>query len=82
MTSSTRLCERMTVLALDHTVGRCMTNEVFAAETTLKAEPDSAPSNCQKEVGRCVMRYAQAADGRFRYIGSPFIKTIRGRGDS
>jgi hypothetical protein len=72
----------MTVLALDHTVGRCMTNEVFAAETTLKAEPDSAPSNCQKEVGRCVMRYAQAADGRFRYIGSPFIKTIRGRGDS
>jgi hypothetical protein len=55
-----------------------MTNEVIAAETTLNAEPDGAPSNCQ----RCVMRYAQAADGRFRYIGSPFIKTIRGRGDS
>ena len=43
-----------------------MTNEVIAAETTLKAEPDGAPSNCQKQVGRCVMRYAQAADGRFR----------------
>jgi hypothetical protein len=65
VTSSTRLCQRMTVLALDHTVGRRHDGRGHCRRDTLKAEPDGAPSNCQKQVGRCVMRYAQAADGRF-----------------